>query len=77
MMSLTTSNALKCKDLHAYLKALSPATLDKLYTHPATCLAVFRELPIISRHYIIRLLFVEQPVPQAVVSSWNEQKYVK
>lgn len=25
----------------------------------------------------MRLLFVEQPVPQAVVSSWNEQKYVK
>ncbi|XP_077511118.1 general transcription factor IIH subunit 4 marionette [Amblyomma americanum] len=76
-MSLTTSAGLKCRDLHAYLKTLSAATLDKLYTHPATCLAVFRELPIISRHYIMRLLFVEQPVPQAVVSSWNEQKYVK
>ncbi|XP_065292821.1 general transcription factor IIH subunit 4 isoform X4 [Dermacentor albipictus] len=75
-MSLTSAG-LKCRDLHAYLKTLSPATLDKLYTHPATCLAVFRELPIISRHYIMRLLFVEQPVPQAVVSSWNEQKYVK
>ncbi|KAL3220240.1 hypothetical protein MRX96_030061 [Rhipicephalus microplus] len=75
-MSLISAG-LKCRDLHAYLKTLSPATLDNLYTHPATCLAVFRELPSISRHYIMRLLFVEQPVPQAVVSSWNEQKYVK
>ncbi|CAN8019168.1 unnamed protein product [Ixodes persulcatus] len=77
-MSLSApSSSLKCNDLHAYLKTLSPATLDQLYTHPATCLAVFRELPIISRHYIMRLMFVDQPVPQAVVSSWNEQKYVK
>lgn len=76
-MSLTASAGLKCTNLHAYLKTLSPATLDELYAHPASCLAVFRELPVVSRHYIMRLLFVDRPVPQAVVSSWNEQKYAK
>ncbi|PRD25915.1 UNVERIFIED_CONTAM: Gtf2h4 [Trichonephila clavipes] len=71
------SQSLKCKDLHDYLKTLSSATLEKLYNHPATCLAVFRELPTLSKHYVTRLLFVEQPVPQAVIGSWLGQQYVK
>lgn len=33
---------LQCKNLHEYLKELSPDILDRLYNHPATCLAVYR-----------------------------------
>jgi transcription initiation factor TFIIH subunit 4 len=90
-----------CKNLHDYLKTLTPEVLDRLYNHPATCLAVFRyvlciilqyetncvsllfhankfrELPDIARHYVLRLLFVEQSVPQAVVSSWVSQAFSK
>ncbi|KAM6038236.1 general transcription factor IIH subunit 4 isoform 3-T3 [Chlamydotis macqueenii] len=33
---------LRCKNLHEFLRGLSPALLDRLYGHPATCLAVFR-----------------------------------
>lgn len=33
---------LQCKNLHQYLKELSPEILDRLYNHPATCLAVYR-----------------------------------
>lgn len=76
-MAGVKSQSLKCKDLHDYLKTLSSATLEKLFNHPATCLAVFRELPTLSRHYVTRLLFVEQPVPQAVIGSWLGQQYVK
>lgn len=36
-----------------------------------------RELPAIAKHYVIRLLFVEQPVPQAVIASWVSQAYAK
>ncbi|XP_077986737.1 general transcription factor IIH subunit 4-like [Glandiceps talaboti] len=61
---------LDCKDLHGYLRTLSTIVLDKLYNHPATCLAVFRELPPLAKQYVMRMLFVDQPVPQAVVSSW-------
>lgn len=46
------------------------SVLDKLYNHPATCLAVFRDLPELGRHFVMRLLFVEQPVAQAVVTQW-------
>lgn len=33
---------LQCKNLHQYLRELSPEVLDRLYNHPATCLAVYR-----------------------------------
>uniref|UniRef100_UPI00398F5864 general transcription factor IIH subunit 4 n=1 Tax=Pristiophorus japonicus TaxID=55135 RepID=UPI00398F5864 len=61
---------LKCKNLHEYMRSLSPAILDKLYNHPATCLAVFRELAALARNYVMRLLFLDQPVPQAAVAFW-------
>jgi len=37
----------------------------------------FRELPEIAKQFVIRILFVEQPVPQAVVASWGSQIYAK
>ncbi|ELT91478.1 hypothetical protein CAPTEDRAFT_18660 [Capitella teleta] len=65
-----TTKHLKCKTLHEYLKGMPQNTLTKLYNHPATCLAIFRELPSLSKHYVLRILFVEQPVSHSVVSSW-------
>uniref|UniRef100_A0A8D9DV28 General transcription factor IIH subunit 4 n=1 Tax=Cacopsylla melanoneura TaxID=428564 RepID=A0A8D9DV28_9HEMI len=71
------SKTLRCKTLHEYLKSLSPNVLDRLYNHPSTCLAVYRELSEIAKHYVIRLLFVEQPVPQAVIASWLSKTHAK
>ncbi|KAG8039152.1 hypothetical protein G9C98_003459 [Cotesia typhae] len=68
--NLLRSSALECKDLHEYLKSRPPEILNRLYHNPPICLAVFRELPTIARHYVMRLMFVEQPVPQAVIASW-------
>ena len=39
---MAKSTHLACKDLQGYLKTLPSHVLLKLYTHPATCLAVFR-----------------------------------
>lgn len=68
---------LQFKDLQEYLKSRTPQFLESLYNYPTICLAVYRELPELARHYVIRLLFVEQPVPQAVVASWGSQSYSK
>ncbi|KAJ3650249.1 hypothetical protein Zmor_021947 [Zophobas morio] len=68
---------LECKNLYDYLKTRSRSTLEKLYNHPTICLAVYRELPELARQYVIRILFVEQPVPQAVVASWGAQAFSK
>ncbi|XP_013394189.1 general transcription factor IIH subunit 4 [Lingula anatina] len=74
-MATLSTRKIVSKDLHDYLGSLSPGILNRLYSYPATCLAVFRELPCLARHYVMRILFVEQPVPQAVVSSWVENKH--
>ena len=69
-VSQPQSRSLECKNLHDYLQTLQSDQLDNLYNHPATCLAVFRELPPLAKQIVMRLLFVQQAVPQAVVSSW-------
>ncbi|XP_078606522.1 general transcription factor IIH subunit 4-like [Branchiostoma floridae x Branchiostoma japonicum] len=69
-MAAAGAKKLDCKDLHGYLKTLGSSLLDELYGRPATCLAVFRELTDLAKHYVMRLLFLEQAVPQAVVGSW-------
>ena len=71
------NRSLECKNLHDYLKTLPSEVLDQLYNHPATCLAVFRELPALAKQFIMRLLHVQQAVPQAVVSSWVTHQFAQ
>lgn len=69
---------LECKNLHDYLKSQPAQVITKLYEFPAICLAVYRDcIPDIAKQFVIRMLCVEQPVPQAVVSSWGSQVYAK
>ncbi|KAM4876254.1 general transcription factor IIH subunit 4-like, partial [Sylvia borin] len=66
---------LQCKNLQEFLRGLSPPTLDRLYGHPATCLAVFRELPGLAQAGVLRMLFLEQPLPQAAVGLWVKKEH--
>ena len=75
--SLLQPSGLQCKNLHEYLKSISSELLNKLYNNPPICLAVYRELPELGRHYIMRLLFIEQAVPQAVVASWSSKLHAE
>uniref|UniRef100_A0A3B3VJA4 General transcription factor IIH subunit 4 n=1 Tax=Poecilia latipinna TaxID=48699 RepID=A0A3B3VJA4_9TELE len=68
---------LQCKNLHEYLRELNPEILDRLYNHPATCLAVYRELPSLAKNYVMRMLFLDQPLPQAAVALWvQKNRYI-
>jgi transcription initiation factor TFIIH subunit 4 len=68
---------LECKNLHEYLKSQTNQ-ISKLYEYPAICLAVYRDcLPAIAKQFVIRMLCIEQPVPQAVIQSWGSQIYAK
>uniref|UniRef100_A0A673HCC7 General transcription factor IIH subunit 4 n=1 Tax=Sinocyclocheilus rhinocerous TaxID=307959 RepID=A0A673HCC7_9TELE len=49
---------------------IHPEILDRLYNHPATCLTVYRELPSLAKNYVMRLLFLDHPLPQAAVALW-------
>lgn len=68
---------LECITFQDYLKSKPTAMVEGLYNHPSICLAIYRELPELARHFIIRILFVEQPVPQAVILSWVSQLHAK
>ena len=69
--SCATPNRLPNYSLYQFLSSNSDKdVLDNLYNHPATCLAVFRELPPLAKQLIVRLMYIEQAIPQAVVSSW-------
>ncbi|VEL12637.1 unnamed protein product [Protopolystoma xenopodis] len=56
--------------LFEYIKSLDIFILDGLYGHPPTCLVIFRELPELAKHLVLRLLFIEQAIPKSIVSSW-------
>ncbi|CAG2120907.1 unnamed protein product, partial [Medioppia subpectinata] len=68
--SSSSSTTKSYDDLIEYLCHLGKPLVDKLYTNSATSLAVFRELPEMAKHCVMRLLFVEQPIPQTVITSW-------
>ena len=78
---LPKKRVLEFHDLLSFLRRLPPSILDSLYGHPATCIAVFRDLPELSRHYVLRMLFVDQAVAQAVVASWvsfnNQNEHIE
>lgn len=42
-----------------YLTQQPPARLDALYESQWTCMATFRALPPLAKHYVMRLLFVD------------------
>jgi hypothetical protein len=50
-------------DLIDYVASLPPIKITRLYENPFTCLAVFRSLAPLAKHYVLRSLFVEE-VPQ-------------
>ncbi|CAH8842061.1 unnamed protein product [Trichobilharzia szidati] len=68
-----TMSAHSCSSIFEYLKNIGVHMLDELYTHPPTCLVVFRELPELSKHFVMRLLFIEQPIPKSIVSGWVDK----
>ena len=63
------------KDLTNYISSLPKTIIEKIFVHPTTCLAVFRELPELAKIFVIRLLLLNQEVPQDTVNSWVNLKF--
>jgi len=63
------------KDLTNYITSLPKTTIEKIFDHPTTCLAIFRDLTELAKLIVIRLLLLNQEVPQATVQSWVNSKY--
>lgn len=54
----------EASSLTSFLKTLPSQELVGLYKNQWTCQAVFRSLPSVARQYVLRLLFVDQPLHQ-------------
>lgn len=63
------------KDLTNYIASLPKTIIEKIFVHPTTCLAIFRELPELAKIVVTRLLLLSQEVPQETVNSWINSKY--
>ncbi|CDK28535.1 unnamed protein product [Kuraishia capsulata CBS 1993] len=56
--------------VNEYLESLSETVHSKLYKSPATCLAIFRLLPSLSKFYVMTLLFNEDSTSYANLNRW-------
>ncbi|CAF1216249.1 unnamed protein product [Adineta steineri] len=65
-------------NLQEYISSLPTNVTQNIYGHPASCLAIFRELPVLARTIIMRFICLPnseltgqpQPISQGVASSW-------
>ncbi|KAI8901971.1 transcription factor Tfb2-domain-containing protein [Globomyces pollinis-pini] len=68
-------NAIK-GDISQYLESLPKSILDRLYQSPATCLAILRLLPDLSKQILYRLLYVPEPLPLIFLERWIDNAIV-
>lgn len=57
--------------INDYLEQLPPTTTSRLYAKPATCLAIFRLLPSMSKHYVTSLLFSNTRLSMTDFEKWS------
>lgn len=60
--------------INDYLEQLPPTTSSRLYTKPATCLAIFRLLPPLAKQYVMSLLFTDFPLGLVQFETWSAQE---
>ncbi|KAK7208515.1 RNA polymerase II transcription factor B subunit 2 [Myxozyma melibiosi] len=56
--------------INEYLEGLPETVLMRLYSSPATCLAIFRLQPPMAHLFIMTMLFNEKPLPISWIDSW-------
>ncbi|ORY79854.1 transcription factor TFIIH complex subunit Tfb2 [Protomyces lactucae-debilis] len=56
--------------INDYLEQLPSTTTLRLYSKPATCLAIFRLLPSLAKHFIMSMLFSNQQLSMTAFESW-------
>ncbi|BFZ54281.1 RNA polymerase II transcription factor B 52 kDa subunit [Savitreella phatthalungensis] len=57
-------------NINEYLEQLPPTTTARLYSRPATCLAVFRLLPALARQYVMTMLYSSKSVRLEEFEAW-------
>ncbi|CCG82938.1 Transcription factor TFIIH complex subunit Tfb2 [Taphrina deformans PYCC 5710] len=60
--------------INDYLEQLPPTTNSRLYSRPATCLAIFRLLPAMAKHYVTSLLFTTSDLSMTDFEQWSTEQ---
>ncbi|GAA5988935.1 hypothetical protein JCM10908_006236 [Rhodotorula pacifica] len=60
--------------LWTFLDRLSPAMYNRLYASPASCLSIFRLLPLTARHIVLDLLWYDEVVRIRDVALWIRER---
>ena len=58
----------------SFLEELPPTTVDRVYSCPWTCQAVYQSLPRLAKLYAMRLLCVQEET-RANVKGWSREAY--
>jgi hypothetical protein len=72
-------NARRCRcrrlamNAFEYLTTLPIASVDRLFSDPWACQAVFQSLPSLGQQIVIRMLFTHQAVSQESILSWVQE----
>lgn len=59
--------------VYSYLDRLPATTLARLYASPSSALSIFRLLPLLARHLIMNMLWVES-VNNGMLEYWFSRK---
>ncbi|TNY20418.1 RNA polymerase II transcription factor B subunit 2 [Rhodotorula diobovata] len=60
--------------LFSFLDRLSPSMFTRLYAAPASCLSIFRLLPITARHVVLNMLWYDEVVRVQDVALWVRER---
>ena len=53
-----------------FLSDMSSRQINHLYQSPWACLSVLRSLPSLAKHYVMRLLYVDEGVAREEMDAW-------
>jgi transcription initiation factor TFIIH subunit 4 len=64
-------------DFSRYLNGLPYEQLVLVYQSPWTCLALLRSLPSLSQQLVLRLLFVDEAIPDSLLRGFIKPEYTE
>lgn len=73
MAEHTRAAGIGSETIDDFLDRQPPSILIRLYEKPATCLAIFRLLPILARQLVMHMLFLHGPIPADDLLTWTRK----
>ncbi|KNC71643.1 hypothetical protein SARC_15819, partial [Sphaeroforma arctica JP610] len=69
-VAASASSDREMRTIYTFLIRQPQMVLSSLYEHSLSCLAVFRTLSPVGRHYVMRLLYTKDPIELSDIEVW-------